>query len=110
MAALSNLMEDGGKARPGRQVTMYCVLCAANFTFQRDAHVVMFCRLLSREDDEKEQTVTSSAKRKILQLSETTFGRSLIKKENKRGPRTLPYGTPDATTLAADENPLTTTD
>ena len=46
----------------------------------------------------------SSAKRHVEQ-NEVEFGMSLMKIRNSRGPRTLPWGTPDRTGSNSDELP-----
>ena len=52
--------------------------------------------------------LVSSAKRSILEEIEEA-GRSLMKIINNRGPRTLPWGTPEATGSRLERWPLTET-
>jgi hypothetical protein len=49
----------------------------------------------------------SSADSRVVDLNND--GKSLIKSRNNRGPRTVPWGTPDETVLAGDVWPSSTT-
>jgi hypothetical protein len=49
----------------------------------------------------------SSANSRVV--DETTDGKSLIKSRNKRGSKTVPWGTPEETVVAADDWPSSTT-
>jgi hypothetical protein len=42
-------------------------------------------------------------------VDETTDGKSLLKSRNKRGPKTVSWGTPEETVVAADDWPSSTT-
>ena len=48
----------------------------------------------------------SSANSQVV--DETTDGKSLIKNRNKRGPKTVPWGTSEETVVAADDWPSST--
>jgi hypothetical protein len=49
----------------------------------------------------------SSANSRVV--DETTDDKSFMKSMNKRGPKTVPWGTPEETVVAADDWPSSTT-
>ena len=54
-------------------------------------------------------TRQSSAKSLHLVEGSNTVGRSFINSKNKSGPRTVPCGTPDVTTILLEKQPSTVT-